>query len=201
MRHSLGVVEIKTDNASGIVVWFTGLSGAGKSTLARAVEKRLREQDVNVVVLDGDSFRKGVSKDLGFSDDDRSENNRRAAEVARLLMESGMITLAAFVSPFHADRARARDIVGLKTLWKSLWIARSWNARNGIRKGFMPAPEAARSRTLRGSLRVSNRRKPRTCICTRIGFRSTRPWRKFWNCSALIFFVSRFKLFTLLEIL
>jgi adenylylsulfate kinase len=97
---------------SGQVVWFTGLSGSGKSTIARAVEMRVREMGKFVTVIDGDSFRQTVSKDLGFSDGDRSENNRRAAEVARLFAGQGALTLAAFVSPFTADRERARQIIG-----------------------------------------------------------------------------------------
>jgi adenylylsulfate kinase len=96
----------------GLVLWFTGLSGAGKTTLARAVFERLQRDEIPAIVLDGDTFRQGVAKDLGFSDADRSENNRRAGEVAKLFSQSGLITLAAFVSPFRADRTRVREIIG-----------------------------------------------------------------------------------------
>ena len=93
-------------------MWFTGLSGAGKSTIAHAVHERLQRDEIPAAILDGDTFRQGVAKDLGFSDADRSENNRRAGEVAKLFSQTGLITLAAFVSPFRADRARVREIVG-----------------------------------------------------------------------------------------
>lgn len=92
----------------GAVVWFTGLSGAGKTTLARAVELRLFQSGCQTVVLDGDSLRQGLCADLGFSPQDRSENIRRAGEVARLFADAGIIVLAALISPLRADRARAR---------------------------------------------------------------------------------------------
>lgn len=92
----------------GAVVWFTGLSGAGKTTLARAVEERLFHAGCQAVLLDGDSLRQGLCADLGFSPEDRSENLRRAGEAARLFAEAGIIVLAAFISPFNADRERVR---------------------------------------------------------------------------------------------
>ncbi|HSM36945.1 MAG TPA: sulfate adenylyltransferase subunit CysN [Longimicrobiales bacterium] len=93
------------------VVWFTGLSGSGKSTLARAVEQRLFEAHCQTVLLDGDRVRHGLSGDLGFSPEDRAENIRRVAEVARLFFEQGSIALCTFVSPYARDRARARALV------------------------------------------------------------------------------------------
>lgn len=93
----------------GAVVWFTGLSGAGKTTLAQAVEARLYQAGCHAFVLDGDILRQGLCVDLGFSAQDRSENIRRAGEAAGLLAEAGIIVLAAFISPFHADRARLRE--------------------------------------------------------------------------------------------
>jgi bifunctional enzyme CysN/CysC len=95
----------------GAVVWFTGLSGAGKTTMAVALERSLLTQGRPAFVLDGDRTRTGLTEDLGFSPDDRRENVRRAAHVARLLAESGVIALAALISPFRADRAMARRIV------------------------------------------------------------------------------------------
>ncbi len=95
-----------------ITVWFTGLPRSGKSTLAFALEKRLFEQGRLVHVLDGENLRLSLSSDLGFSADDRSENLRRAADIARLCNEAGMITLAAFVSPYAADREKARQTIG-----------------------------------------------------------------------------------------
>ena len=92
------------------VLWFTGLSGAGKSTLAHAVEEMLHRADCRTFVLDGDNVRHGLSSNLGFSDDDRRENIRRIGEAAKLMMEAGVITLTAFISPFRADRSIARQL-------------------------------------------------------------------------------------------
>jgi bifunctional enzyme CysN/CysC len=94
------------------VVWFTGLSGAGKSTIANALEKTLHSQGKRTYVLDGDNIRKGLNKDLGFSDADRVENIRRVAEVAKLMMDAGLIVLTAFISPFRAEREMARELIG-----------------------------------------------------------------------------------------
>jgi adenylylsulfate kinase len=93
------------------ILWFTGLSGAGKSTLANAVNSALFEQGLATYVLDGDNVRHGLCKDLGFSDADREENIRRIGEVAKLFLDAGMVVLTAFVSPFRADRDRARALV------------------------------------------------------------------------------------------
>lgn len=95
----------------GCVVWFTGLSGSGKSTVSREVEKQLHAEGQLVQVLDGDNVRHGLCKDLGFSDEDRTENIRRIAEVCALSADVGLIVLTAFISPFQADRDQARDVV------------------------------------------------------------------------------------------
>jgi bifunctional enzyme CysN/CysC len=92
----------------GAVVWFTGFSGAGKSTLASAAERVLFDRGYQVIVLDGDIIRTGLSADLGFSMDDRVENIRRLGEVAALFAEAGFIAITAFISPYAADRQRAR---------------------------------------------------------------------------------------------
>jgi adenylylsulfate kinase len=92
------------------ILWFTGLSGSGKSTLAHAVEDRLHRQGVRTFVLDGDNVRRGLCKDLGFSDEDRTENIRRIGEVSNLLMQAGVISLTAFISPFIKDRQIVRDL-------------------------------------------------------------------------------------------
>lgn len=94
-----------------VVLWFTGLSGAGKSTLAHAVEERLFQFGFNTFVLDGDNIRHGLCGDLGFSDVDRKENIRRISETAKLMLEAGVITLTAFISPFRAERAMARKLM------------------------------------------------------------------------------------------
>ncbi|MEB3176068.1 MAG: adenylyl-sulfate kinase [Synechococcus sp.] len=94
-----------------VILWFTGLSGSGKSTLANAVNAVLFERGMATYVLDGDNIRHGLCKDLGFSDADREENIRRIGEVAKLFIDAGVITLTAFVSPFRADRDKARALV------------------------------------------------------------------------------------------
>jgi bifunctional enzyme CysN/CysC len=94
------------------IIWFTGLSGAGKSTVANLVEQKLHRQGFHTYLLDGDNIRHGLNKDLGFTDADRVQNIRRAAEVARLLVDAGIIVLASFISPFRAERQLARDLFG-----------------------------------------------------------------------------------------
>ena len=94
-----------------LVIWFTGLSASGKSTIAGALEQILTVQGYHTYLLDGDNVRHGLCKDLGFSDADRTENIRRIGEVARLMADSGLIVLTAFISPFRADRQIARDIL------------------------------------------------------------------------------------------
>ncbi len=93
------------------VLWFTGLSGSGKSTLAHAVEEALYKLGLNTFVLDGDNVRHGLNKDLGFSDTDRKENIRRISEISKLMLEAGIITLTAFISPFKEERAMARSLM------------------------------------------------------------------------------------------
>lgn len=96
----------------GGVLWFTGLSGAGKSTLAMAVEQELFRKGYQVYVLDGDNVRQGLNSNLGFSPEDRAENIRRIGEVAALFADAGVIVITAFISPYRADRRRARDAAG-----------------------------------------------------------------------------------------
>ncbi|MCA7999257.1 sulfate adenylyltransferase subunit CysN [Burkholderia metallica] len=94
------------------IVWLTGLSGAGKSTIANLVEKRLHALGKHTYLLDGDNVRHGLNRDLGFTEADRVENIRRVAEVARLMLDAGLITLVSFISPFRAERDMARALVG-----------------------------------------------------------------------------------------
>jgi adenylylsulfate kinase len=100
----------------GRVFWLFGMSGAGKTTLALRLAAHLRKIGHAVLMLDGDQLRTGVCRDLGFSDDARRENIRRAAEIARLASEQGYIVIAAFITPFEASRARAREIIGAEHL-------------------------------------------------------------------------------------
>lgn len=94
-----------------VILWFTGLSGAGKSTLAHAVEEHLHQIGCRTFTFDGDNVRHGLCSDLGFSDEDRVENIRRAGEMAKLYLEAGVIALTAFISPFRSDRSRVRSLV------------------------------------------------------------------------------------------
>jgi adenylylsulfate kinase len=98
----------------GFVLWFTGLSGSGKSTIANAVEQQLFESGFKTYTLDGDNIRQGINKGLSFTAEDRAENLRRIAEVAKLFVDSGQICMAAFVSPTRADRKIVKDIIGEK---------------------------------------------------------------------------------------
>jgi adenylylsulfate kinase len=102
--------QLKGHNS--FLLWFTGLSGSGKSTIANAVEKVLVSEGIHTYTLDGDNVRKGLNNNLGFSPEDRTENIRRIAEVANLMVDSGLVVLAAFVSPYRKDRNNIRDILG-----------------------------------------------------------------------------------------
>jgi bifunctional enzyme CysN/CysC len=99
-------------NQKPAVLWFTGLSGSGKSTIANLVEKKLYRMNRHTFLLDGDNVRHGLNKDLGFTEADRVENIRRVAEVARLMVDAGLIVMTAFISPFRSERAMARGLLG-----------------------------------------------------------------------------------------
>ena len=101
----------KLNQHKSVIVWFTGLSGSGKSTLAHAVEEQLHQQQCRTYVFDGDNVRHGLCADLGFSDNDRSENIRRIGEMAKLFIDAGVIALTAFISPFKADRDIVKNLV------------------------------------------------------------------------------------------
>lgn len=92
------------------VVWFTGLPASGKSTLSNALECKLHEMGIRTYLLDGDNVRQGLCKDLGFSEEDRKENIRRVAEVAKLFVDAGIVVITAFISPYRADREMARRL-------------------------------------------------------------------------------------------
>jgi adenylyl-sulfate kinase len=93
------------------VLWITGLSGSGKSTLAGAIEERLYQMGYRCYLLDGDNVRHGLNRDLGFSDNDRAENIRRTGELTKILVDAGLIVIAAFISPFTRDRALVRHLL------------------------------------------------------------------------------------------
>jgi adenylylsulfate kinase len=94
-----------------LVIWFTGLSGSGKSTLANKLDQVLAEKGYHTYILDGDNMRLGLNKDLTFTEEDRKENIRRVAEVAKLFVDAGIIVLTAFISPFQSDRDMARNLL------------------------------------------------------------------------------------------
>jgi adenylylsulfate kinase len=98
-------------NQKPCILWFTGLSGSGKSTLANLLESKLYDIGCHTYLLDGDNLRHGLNNDLGFDDKSREENIRRVGEVAKLLVDSGLIVLATFISPFKRDREKVRDLV------------------------------------------------------------------------------------------
>ena len=112
--HHATVTRARRESLTGhgsVILWFTGLSSAGKSTLAHAVEERLHQAGCLTFVFDGDNVRHGLCSNLGFSVEDRSENIRRVGEMTKLFLESGVIALTAFISPFRADRERVRSLV------------------------------------------------------------------------------------------
>lgn len=117
-RQALSIGRTEREHLNGHkgkVIWFTGLSGSGKSTIANALEKELHEQGKRTYILDGDNVRQGLNKDLGFTDADRVENIRRVAEVAKLMMDAGLIVMTAFISPFRAEREMARELIGAES--------------------------------------------------------------------------------------
>jgi len=101
----------KLNNHRSIVLWFTGLSGSGKSTLAHALEEKLFQKGCRTFVLDGDNVRHGLNSNLGFSEAGRTENIRRISEVSKLMLESGLIVMTAFISPIKKDRNEARKLI------------------------------------------------------------------------------------------
>ena len=101
----------KLNTQQPCVIWFTGLSGSGKSTIANILEQKLHTMNKRTYLLDGDNVRHGLNKDLGFTDTDRVENIRRVAEVSKLMVDAGLITLVSFISPFRSERQMAKDLL------------------------------------------------------------------------------------------
>jgi bifunctional enzyme CysN/CysC len=112
-RHNFTIDRLARERLNGMrsgVIWLTGLPGSGKSTIADELERRLFERGVRCYVLDGDAVRQTLSEDLGFSPEDRAENVRRVARTAQLMMDAGLVVIVSLVSPFRADRERAREM-------------------------------------------------------------------------------------------
>ncbi|RCW90268.1 adenylyl-sulfate kinase [Winogradskyella arenosi] len=115
VRHHYKITKADREQLRGhraCLLWFTGLSGSGKSTLANLVEVELHKQGLSTFSLDGDNIRQGINKDLSFAPEDRTENIRRIAEIGNLMVDAGVVTLAAFVSPYRKDRENIKAIVG-----------------------------------------------------------------------------------------
>jgi len=115
VKHNYRISKIHREALNGhksYLIWFTGLSGSGKSTLANLVEIELHKKGLSTYILDGDNIRQGINKNLSFSPEDRSENIRRIGEIANLMIDAGLITFAAFISPYAKDRQGVKNIVG-----------------------------------------------------------------------------------------
>ncbi|MDT0756467.1 adenylyl-sulfate kinase [Mammaliicoccus sciuri] len=112
--HDSEVTKAQRQERNGhksVVIWFTGLSGSGKSTISVALEKALFEQNITSYRLDGDNIRHGLNQNLGFSPEDRKENIRRIGEVGKLMVDAGVVTMTAFISPYEEDRNTVKDIL------------------------------------------------------------------------------------------
>ncbi len=114
-NYKLSINDRRESNGhNSFLIFFTGLSGSGKSTIANALEEKLFAENIKTYVLDGDNIRKGINKGLSFSPEDRSENNRRIGEIAKLFVDAGIVVLAAFVAPYEKDRSFIKDAVGVE---------------------------------------------------------------------------------------
>lgn len=121
IKHNYAITRQQREEVNkhqSFVLWFTGLSGSGKSTIANEVEKELFQKGYLTYALDGDNIRNGINNDLGFTPEDRKENLRRIAEVAKLFVDAGIITLAAFISPTHKDRMGIKNIIGKEKFYE-----------------------------------------------------------------------------------
>ncbi|MDP5081795.1 MAG: adenylyl-sulfate kinase [Winogradskyella sp.] len=115
VRHDYRITKSDREHLhkhKAFLLWFTGLSGSGKSTLANLVEVELNKKAIATYTLDGDNIRQGINKDLSFDPKDRTENIRRIAEIGNLMVDAGVLTMAAFVSPYRSDREQIKTIVG-----------------------------------------------------------------------------------------
>ena len=115
LKHNYKITKSQREALHGhksYLIWFTGLSGSGKSTLANLIEVELHKKGLSTYILDGDNIRQGINKNLSFTPEDRTENIRRIGEIANLMIDAGVITLAAFISPYIKDREVVMQLVG-----------------------------------------------------------------------------------------
>ena len=167
----------------GQVLWFTGLSGSGKSTVANDVARRLHALGVRTYILDGDSVRHGLTKDLGFTPEDRAENVRRVAEVARLMMDAGLVVLVCLVSPFRTDRRSARALFA-EGDFAEVSSTRRWRyASSATPRGCMPRRLPASCPTCRVLARTTSLPATRRSAWTARMPRRPTPQR-FWATSS-----------------
>ena len=143
------------------IIWFTGLSGAGKSTIANIVDQKLFAMSHHTMLLDGDNVRHGLNRDLGFTEADRVENIRRAGEVAKLMVDSGLIVICSFISPYKAERDMVRDLVGEGEFIEVFVDTPIEECVRRDPKGLYSRPSQARSRTSPASTRRMKLRAPR----------------------------------------
>lgn len=163
-----------------LVIWFTGLSGAGKSTLAGALEQALAAEGKHTYLLDGDNVRHGLCGDLGFDDAARQENIRRVGEVAKLMVDAGLIVLTAFISPFRAERELVRNLLGADEFVEVFVDAPIAVCEERDPKGLYKKARAGRSATLPVSTPPTRRRSSRKSICLTPASRLKCWWRSCW---------------------
>lgn len=141
-QHAIERTQRETKNGhKAAVLWFTGLSGSGKSTLADAVERQLFAANIQTYLLDGDNVRHGLCHDLGFNESDRQENMRRIGEVAKLMVDAGLVVSTAFISPYRADRQRSASYFQMINLLKFMLILRFISVNSAIQKVYIAKPE------------------------------------------------------------
>ena len=162
------------------VLWFTGLSGAGKSTIANLVDHQLHALGHHTYILDGDNVRHGLNRDLGFTDADRVENIRRAAEVARLMVDAGLIVMVSFISPFRSDRDAARERFEAGEFIEVFIDTPIDECRRRDPKGLYARADAGRSATSPASIRPTRRRSQPSCTCA-----PPRPTRTCWPTASI----------------
>ena len=172
-------------NQKPAVLWFTGLSGSGKSTIANLVEKQLFRMNRHTFLLDGDNIRHGLNKDLGFTEADRIENIRRVGEVARLMSDSGLIVITAFISPFRAERDMVRSMLPDGEFFEVFIDTPLGLPKSGTSRGSTRRPVRGNSRTSRGSTVLTRLPRHRRSALTRQPSTQRRPRRlSLTTCSA-----------------